>query len=219
MKKKILIILILGLIVVFITLSSSFASWPLEVTPAIEGRILDATTGEPIENSIVEVDWDTSVFAFVDRTSGSAGYMLIVTGKDGKYKVPSKVMLQPLGGFFSHLRNIRIVVRHPLYESKDASIVEDNIDSYKKEGKFQRYDAILRTLKNKYKYSRVINNNVLGTHNSLMDDLNEAQGYATQAKKMRLNVNWEIYFNAWTAIVEPYRNEVDFSWIKNKILK
>jgi hypothetical protein len=150
MKFKALFVFFFGIVLSLIVTQNSFASWPITATPEIKGTVLDVTTGQPIENAIIEVTWLTSVTGIADRTSGQAGYILLSTGKDGKYRIPSKIMLQPLGGVISKFRSLEIIVRHPFYEHKDAGINASDVGKFSKEGKLKQWDVRLLSLRDKY---------------------------------------------------------------------
>lgn len=57
-KKRTLLIFILVIITLFSSfIRKTYAGWPFNKTPAIEGVVRDATTGEPIENVKVNFCW------------------------------------------------------------------------------------------------------------------------------------------------------------------
>jgi hypothetical protein len=206
MKYKALFIFFFGIVLSLMFNSKSYASWPIVIAPAIEGQVMDATTGEPIENAIIEITWETSVYAVVDRSSGKAGYKLIATGKDGKYRIPSKVMLQPLGGFFSSFRGINIVVRHPLYESKDVSIWISSIGGDRK----IKQEVNLLSLEEKYKNidrTKMYTDKIPMQINNLSDEMTNGT-YFVLANKIDISTDYIKYiFGKWDGIILNYKPE------------
>lgn len=51
------ILVVLGVIVGVVIITGFTIRWPINTFPAIEGKILGARTGEPIENVVVSVNW------------------------------------------------------------------------------------------------------------------------------------------------------------------
>ncbi|MDD5259947.1 MAG: hypothetical protein PHD29_08260 [bacterium] len=219
MKYKALFVFFFGIILSLIVIDTGFAGWPVATTPTIEGHVLDATTSQPIENVILEISWSTSDMGIADRASGSAGRKLIVTDKEGRYKIPAKIMPQPLGGLFSMFDGMYINVRHPLYEFKYVRLNKGDLSKMRQSGASGKYEIKLLSLEEKYKEARISKNIVLGTHNNIFSDISESQGYALQAKQLRMKIDWQNIFNYWDRIIEPFKNEVDVNWIKERVVK
>ncbi|MDD5259927.1 MAG: hypothetical protein PHD29_08160 [bacterium] len=220
MKNKGLFIVFFGIVLSLIITTTGFAAWPVAIAPSIEGTVYNAVSHKPIENAIVEVEWRTlDKIRNADFPRGPAGYKLIITGKDGKYKIPGKVMLQPLGGVLSRFDEVAIKVRHPLYESRLCSILNKDIPTYRAGGDLKRWNLLIRKLQDKYKYSNVTDKEVSGTYNSIVEDLKEASVYASRAHQIRFKSDWNAYFKTWDKIIEPYKNDVDYTKIKKLILE
>ena len=109
--KKISLICLLAVISCLTSVAFVYAGWPINRTLPIEGTVTDATTGEPIENVIISAEWVKDYFGHEQPTFSKK---LIVTGKDGRYKIPGRLSLHIISIF----DRVRISVRHPLYESK-----------------------------------------------------------------------------------------------------
>jgi len=94
-----------------------YAGWPINRTPKIEGMITDVTTGKPIENVVLSCVWweDYVIGGPGGHGSNDFDIKVIVTDKEGKYTIPSRVcVFHPLAVF----GDVKIQVLHPLYESK-----------------------------------------------------------------------------------------------------
>lgn len=207
MKLKIFLVFFLGIGLSVIIVNAVFAAWPAVYVPAIEGSVLDATTGDPIENAIIEATWETSVYAFVDRTSGSAGYKLLATGKDGKYRLPAKIFFQPLGGFISSFRGIDIKVRHPLYESKSHGIDVENIKKYSKEGKLKQWD--FKVLKLEEKFSTPESNFWFDS------ELRGYWVYFILAKKINIRTENNKYVEEIEKLIKRFPNNENYNLLEN----
>lgn len=109
--KAMSILMSLGLS--FFVLTYFVLGWPLEHHMPISGRVIDAVTGEPIENAIFQCRW------FVRSIPGGGGgedaSAYAVTDKDGRYKLDGKWIFDLVGPG----ERRRVVVRHPLYEKHD----------------------------------------------------------------------------------------------------
>jgi hypothetical protein len=208
MKNKALFVFFFGIILSLIITTDSFA-WPLVFTPEMEGTISDTINGQPIQNVILTVEWVNSIYAVVDRGHEVAQTLLIATDKNGKYKIPAKTMFQPLGGFFSKFDRMEITVLHPLY----AKVWEPIYGSAKTKMKVNEHNFQLFSLGEKYKNSRISKTG----NNNIFEDIMFIQLYAEQAKKIHLELNWDKYFAIWEHIIEPYKSEVDISFIEQRI--
>lgn len=145
MNRKSLLILILGLLLIFITLSIGFAGWPIKKTPIIEGRVIDATTGEPIRNAYVMSGLYRSTFNLVDRNYGGFGLEEVITGEDGKFRIKSRTTWE-ITGFLRRFNGMGMTIYHPLYEKK-GSDTEDLLnwsgENYEKLVKMKDKDDIV----------------------------------------------------------------------------
>lgn len=116
MKRNILfkIFLLFGLM---ISLSlPAYAGWLFNKTPAIEGVVQDATTGDPIENVLVSCKWGKTYYVggLGGPSSKTIGTFGVLTDKEGKYRIPSRISFHIL----TYLDGIDIALCHPLYETK-----------------------------------------------------------------------------------------------------
>lgn len=210
MKYKALFVFFFGIVLSLMINSKSYASWPVAVAPAIEGQVLDATTGQPIENAIIEVTWQTSVMGIADRASGKAGYKLIVTGKDGKYRIPAKVMFQPLGGLISQYTQVVITVRHPLYEMKYAGVHITETKKYKQEGKLKKFNMSLLSLEEKYRNidrTKMYTDKIPMQINYLSDEMTDG-AYFVLANKISMSKDYLKYiFEKWDKIISNCKSD------------
>ena len=69
------VLVVIGVIVGIVIVTSSTIRWPINIFPAIEGKILGARTGEPIENVVVFVNW-------IKSSSGPAGEITSTIKRD-----------------------------------------------------------------------------------------------------------------------------------------
>jgi hypothetical protein len=212
MKYKTLFVLFFGIVISLIAVNTGFASWPIAYAPAIQGIVLDVTTGQPIENVILEVSWSTSDMGIADRATGSAGHKLIVTDKNGRYRIPSKVMPQPLGGFFSMFDGISITMRHPLYELKYFRLNKDNLSDLRKSEESGKYDIKLLSLEEKYKNidrTKMYTDKIPMQVYNLGHEIGEVGGpYFAFSKKLGLSKdNQEYVFKRWDEIISKYNQE------------
>ena len=60
------------------------------------GRVVDATTGKPVEGAVVFYDWDVKEFLIESRSRRGALYET-ATDKDGKYLIPSQSIKAEIG--------------------------------------------------------------------------------------------------------------------------
>jgi hypothetical protein len=112
--KKILVVL--GIMAGMVIVSSLTIRWPINTFPAIEGNILDATTGEPLENVVVSVNWIRSSPGPAGEITRTIRSDIAVTDKEGKYRIP-RLWSFHLGSVFSRGY---MGFYHPLYASKQA---------------------------------------------------------------------------------------------------
>ena len=108
--KKVFLICFVAVISCLTSVAFVYAGWPINRTLPIEGTVTDATTGEPIENVIISAEWAK----WAIRANDIFSKKLIVTGKDGRYRIPSRLSFH----IISRFSYVEISVRHPLYESK-----------------------------------------------------------------------------------------------------
>jgi len=138
-----------------------YCKWSLiNKTPAIEGRVADATTGEPIENVVISCEWVQEVPAFVDTVSKGFAHEVVITDKEGRYRIPSKtsVHFPPLLFVGSQFDEISIIISHPLYSrpmwigaKKDYLIIgSEKRRIYKSEDGIIHWDIQLLSLEEKY---------------------------------------------------------------------
>ncbi|OGS20120.1 MAG: hypothetical protein A2252_11255 [Elusimicrobia bacterium RIFOXYA2_FULL_39_19] len=122
MKKKTIFYILLT---VLCLKSYVYAGWPINITPEIEGQVLDEITGEPIENALVGIFWESH---YLIGGPGGPGYItnktvFLFTDKNGRFKFRKQYIFH----LFTVFLGIRIRINHPLYyDSKIKSYAYDN---------------------------------------------------------------------------------------------
>jgi len=155
--KKILVML--GVIVGIVIISSFAIKWPINTFPAIEGKVLDATTGEPIENVVVSVNWIRSSPGPAGEITRTIRSDIAVTDREGKYRIPRLWSFH----LFSVFSRGYIGFYHPLYASKQAVTARERrkiiigspaLKAYPEKFQYKKgivhYDIELLSLEEKY---------------------------------------------------------------------
>lgn len=117
--KKILVGL--GIVTALVIITSLIIGWPINTFPTIQGKILDATTGEPIENVVVSVNWIKSSPGPAGEITRTIRSDVAVTDKEGKYHIPGLWSFHLLSVFSRGY----IGFNHPLYGSKQAVVARE----------------------------------------------------------------------------------------------
>jgi len=150
------------LIIPLISLSNlGYCKWRLiNKTPPIEGKVTNATTGEPIENVVISCEWVKEVPAFVDTVRKGFAHEVAITDKQGIYKIPSKRSwhFPPILCIGSSFSSISINIAHPLYSTPQfvgagnewVFIPSENRRVYKSKDGIIHYDIELLSLEGKY---------------------------------------------------------------------
>ena len=127
MTKKTIIISLVFFVIGYI--DNLYAGWPINIAPEITGIITDKTTGEPIENALLIVEWSDQYYFGTD-TPGTAVFSekKIFSDKDGKYEIPSKTSFNLISTFDM----ITAHVIHPLYERSGLQVVTRLLDIFQK---------------------------------------------------------------------------------------
>lgn len=127
--KKIFLISFLLITNLLITNHCLYAWWwPINRTPPIEGRVIDATTGKPIENVVVSALWWKGIPTPGGEMRGRKAFEIAITDKEGKYRIPAKITVHLL----SYFESIMLEVTHPLYERKEETWRPKQIQNLKK---------------------------------------------------------------------------------------
>jgi hypothetical protein len=139
MKKQVLVIILNFLLITGLYAYQDYptnAGRPFHKYPAIEGRIIDAVTGMPVENVLVEVTWyKENLIGGPGGTSSSfSNVERMLTDKDGKWKVSSKITLHIL----SQPSGVVMNTSHPLYENKQVGIIYTQEDESYHPGRSSR---------------------------------------------------------------------------------
>lgn len=156
-----------GLVVIFLLVqiiglsNLGYCKWRLiNKTPPIEGRVTDATTGEPIENVVISCEWVKEVPAFVDTVRKGFAHEVVITNKEGRYRITSKrsIHFPPILCVGSSFDGISINIAHPLYSTPKfvgagnewVFIPSENRRIYKSKDGIIHYDIELLSLEEKY---------------------------------------------------------------------
>ncbi|MBI5206235.1 MAG: hypothetical protein HY934_00410 [Candidatus Firestonebacteria bacterium] len=189
--------------VYLIIASSSF----IRFTPTIEGIVVDATTMEPIEKAVIDVEWNEAepVLMTTENYNSILAQKIIITDKNGKYKIPFKILIRSIAIFIGIpiIKNGPaqfIAVRHPLYVFKDAGaeLFEKNIFKIK-------YDIKLISLEERLKIAK--EKRVKGEKDdfSISRTLEEMQGvnineYINLKNKYNLKYDWDFIWRKWNEL-------------------
>ncbi len=228
--KKWVRLVIIPICLAFNLATSYLFGFPVKYLMPLEGYVKDIATGEPIENAIFDVEYSeyrpTVTVTVVGRDIGHA---YAVSGKDGKYLVEGRLLLD-----FIHPNARRhLKLRHPLYETADIFLnradltVVDNVCREKERAaSIFRLDTCMITIRSRH---GVISHNFLLMNLGIkyQNDrraggrdiswvLDEMVQYATQAKDLNVDVDWGQIFERWDKMLAPFGG--DKSTTKTEIL-
>jgi len=160
MRKGYIVIFLLIFELIAIS-NPGYCKWRLiNKTPPIEGGVTDATTGKPIENVVISCEWVKEVPAFVDRVRKGFAHEVVITDKEGRYRIPSKRSFHfpPILCVGSSFNGISINIAHPLYSTPQfvgdgnewVFVPLENRRIYKSQDGIIHYDIELLSLEEKY---------------------------------------------------------------------
>lgn len=129
--------LILGILV-----SSILFGFPLHNNPAIHGKVIDAVSGKPIPDALVEYNFSQGK-GLANKTRAA------LTAEDGTYRIPFVIF--PSYGFYG--KN-SVSIYHPLYATKGFEEGEFTIIRSPKVSRTINIELV--RLKDKYKESAVV---------------------------------------------------------------
>ncbi|MFH1260272.1 MAG: carboxypeptidase-like regulatory domain-containing protein [Elusimicrobiota bacterium] len=200
---KVLRVIVFSMLVILLAkINPCFAGWPINICPGMEGRVVDATTGQPVENAILQVKWVAWRWAIVDRTYPTISTKLVVTNKEGKFRIPRKVSFHIISGFDTAW----ITVRHPLYETKEISIrySKTEIKTDEKTGR-QYVSGAYYVYIGPIKHGRVqydFKVMSLKEKKSLPDG--QSWYYFKWAKKIGVNIDRDFIYKKWDKLLENW---------------
>jgi len=210
------------------------AGWPINRTPRIEGKVTDATTGQPIENAVVSAEWGEATATIGGDVSRGIAYEVAVTDKEGRYKIPAKTTMHILSWF----SGASVAVCHPLYETKRYGcgkktgkiigrsppgmvLAEDSqhIGKYIMGGGPEEkicieqsgvicYDVGLVTLEETY--NKPDDNYALGSHFQNY----ESGGYFYVLKKKGISFDLEKIFSEWDRLAKRFPEEKQYNRVQ-----
>jgi len=153
------ILVVLGMVAGVVIISSFTIRWPINSFPAVEGKLLDATTGEAIENVLISVNWIRSSPGPAGEITRTIRSDIVVTDKEGKYRIPRLWSFH----LFSVFSRGYMGFYHPLYASKQAVAARERrkiiigspaLKAYPEEFEYKdgaiHYDIELLSLEEKY---------------------------------------------------------------------
>lgn len=218
MKFKALFVFFFGIVLSMIGTQNSFAGWPINYVSAIEGIITDATTGEPIENVIVEGNWEKKVYSPPSATWMIYRRELAITDKNGHYKLHSKLSLHVFSSFYG----IDITLRHPLYKIKYLPVPKERLyDVQRSNGDLKNCDLKLLSLAEKYRNidrNNIYEKNIPMQIHDLSREMmgNSAANYFKDAAKLGVKKDYFKYiYNSWQVIIGRY-NDNEQGYLKEQ---
>lgn len=155
MKQRFIIIFILGIIFGFTNIRQGYCWSPIVKSPEIHGRVMDATTKQPIQSALVTVAYYKEVLALVDRRSAVFASYEYLTDKDGRFTVPAKTSfhMPPLFIVGSWFAGRNVMVFHPLHitapEISSSLEKSEIVVTTNKDGSLD-YEVYLLSLEKKY---------------------------------------------------------------------
>ena len=237
--KKILVVL--GVVVGIGIISSLAIRWPINTFPPIEGKLLDATTRDPLENVVVSVNWIRSSPGPAGEITRTIKRDIAVTDKEGKYRIPRLWSFH----LFSVFSRGYIGFNHPLYASKAAVVAREGrkiiigspaLKAYPEEFEYKHgilhYDIELLSLEENYiraiewwKSKKVTvdrQNQIEKLLGNLWSEIwnyytaGEARGYFVTMKKLGItNITLDKVVKEWKKIVNKVQ---DYEQFYNKLL-
>lgn len=218
--KKILVVL--GIIIGVVIITSFAVRWPINTFPAIEGKILDATTGEPIENVVISVSWIRSSPGPAGEITRTIKRDAAVTDKEGKYRIPRLWSFHLLSVFSRGYMGFN----HPLYASKQAVVAREKrmiiigspaLKAYPEEFDYKKgiihYDVSLLSLEEKY--NRPEHNFELMNH---FDGYGRG-GYFLILRERGISFDLDRIFSKWKELAVRFPNEKNYErlqrWLRD----
>lgn len=210
---KTIISIVCSLVLSLLIVSYGYCGWPISHTPAIEGIVIDATSGKPIENVMINCVWMKSIWALVDKIDTSYGQTIVLTDKNGRYSIKPKTTLHMLSVFDS----IMFQANHPLYESKmtgwSMGILEHmkmgdvqyndggvkiNIQGKYENGKI-KYNVLLLSLEEKYINNFKRTGKYQGSFTSFLESMT-GNSFVIIKKKYGLRLDIDYFLEKWINI-------------------
>jgi len=216
------ILVVLGMVAGVVIISSLTIRWPINTFPAIEGKILDATTGEPIENVVVSVDWIRSSPGPAGEITRTIRKDIAITDKEGKYRIPRLWSLH----LFSVFSRGYIGFYHPLYGSKQAVAARERrkiiigspaLKAYPEE--FQSKDGVIHydieLLSLQEKYNKPEDNYELSTEFEVYG----RSEYFLMLKKRKIYFDLDKIFDRWEKLANRFPDEEHFPTLQRRLKK
>ncbi len=224
-KKRIIKYLIIIVVVIIATII--IHSKLVYITPEFQGKIIDETTGKPIEKAIITVRWKEYKMAF-DNPNRPFDGLTIITDKEGKYIIPRHRSLHLITEFTSMI----IDVSHPLYarESEYGGWAIFSWDNDRKTESYEgtklpngsiHYDIKLVGVEEKYKndYDKL---NDIPRPYSLVNFINSQNSQYLMDLKRQYSLRYDLDFimKRWEEIgTKIYKEKAKESWFQDVINK
>ncbi|MFH1540990.1 MAG: hypothetical protein ABID79_03955 [Elusimicrobiota bacterium] len=88
-----------------------YSTWPINITHAVKGKIIDGVSKLPIKNVVVVAKWFESYPKMDGANTVTFFSTSVITNKDGLFELPSKNSFH----FLSYFSYVEIELYHPLY--------------------------------------------------------------------------------------------------------
>jgi len=203
--KKILVVL--GIIVGIVIISSFAIKWPINTFPPMQGKIIDATTGESIENVVVSVNWIRSSPGPAGEITRTIRSDTAITDREGNYRIPRLWSFHLLSVFSRGYMGFY----HPLYASKQAVAARERrkiiigspalkayAEKFQYKNRIIHYDIELLSLEEKYSKPE----NDFDLSNEIASYENAA--YFVFLKRADISFNLEEIFKKWDTLTNRF---------------
>lgn len=193
-------------------------AWLYYSVPPIQGTVTDATTGEPIANAVLVVNWTKMVSGLVDTMTVSMKKMYVATDENGVYRIPSYWSVH----IFSAFWDVNWTIRHPLYETMQRGMSRRTLDAQRHPEKIPEAElAEIRRYTTKNETGELVFNFSLLSLKEKFNDKPKVEGfrgdllgefdlegpiYFLVAKKLGLAVDSSVIFKEWDDIALRFKD-------------
>lgn len=216
------VLVILGIMTGLVIISSLAIRWPINTFPAIEGKVLDATTREPLENVVVSVNWIRSSPGPAGEITRTIRRDIAITDKEGKYHIPRLWSFH----LFSVFSRGYMGFNHPLYASKGAVVARERrkiiigspaLKAYPEEFEYKKgtihWDISIVSLEQKY--DKPEDNYELSTEL----EVHGRSEYFLILKKQDIYFDLNRIFNNWEKLANKFPDEEHFATLQRRLKK
>lgn len=216
------VLVVLGIVAGLVIISSLAIRWPINTFPAIQGKVLDATTREPLENVVVSVNWIRSSPGPAGEITRTIKRDVAVTDKEGKYHIPRLWSFHLLSVFSRGYMGFM----HPLYASKAAVVARERrkiivgspaLKAYPEKFEYRKgvihYDISLLTLEEKY--NKPEDNYELSTE----FEVHGRGEYFLILIKQKIYFDLNKIFDNWKKLADRFPHEKHFGTLQRRLKK